>query len=102
MSAGLPRTRWQPDVTLEVKCKIHTANRMLDNAYRVDTKSASLAAGSLKIKVRVIYFPPSFQRNTKKSIVLRVLELRSLVFDNNIMFRGETRNSRPCPLDTDF
>jgi hypothetical protein len=55
---------------------------------RLRVKSASLAAVSLKINECVIYFPPSFQRNTKKGIVLRVLEPRSHVFDNNIIFRG--------------
>jgi hypothetical protein len=64
MSAGRRRAGWRPDVTLRVECKIHMTNRMHDTAYRVDIKRVSLATGSLKISVCVIYFPPSFQRNT--------------------------------------
>jgi hypothetical protein len=75
---------------------------MPDTAYRVVITSASLAVGGLKIRECVIYFPPSFQPNTKKSIVLRVLELRLFDFDNSIMFWGETRIPRSCFIDIKF
>jgi len=66
MSAEHPCTIWRLDLSLIVKCKIDTVNRVPDTAYRVDIKSASLAAGILKTRLCVIYIPPGFQRETKK------------------------------------